>query len=485
MTPTSQHVLDAAIAWYRDNGAVQIPEFSRVGESEVFGTCFYSDIKFAITSSTSGAQPNSIKEIPGFVMPLLAGISLGFDSHTLAKIIKDHSIPLSEITGMCFDDSLSTCLQRSDGTDGTLTPARITIEAMKAFAISMENWGTLSASIRERPFANESLGAVHTGESMLWPVSLINDHAKSIMTPSDSPVWSEHIPFSYVVSAPQSRDELPDGNPIELLRRTGMLSEPVLRKQTGLFDHWEDLAFTAGNEHDMQLEIVKSLGRVQHKPTIELITRGLRSFSVDSTEDIIDVALVFRTLKDALGENPDFSVVFNSLILKLNLIAIDRFGNGGDVEDMRGDQDLFTPLTDQQHTLLSRVAAEFLARPANQLGHSEYAAFRKLNLMKLPDQEISFSAEKLLNHLLDSLNTFVSPNKISCKHKKDLDTLAGESVTAMATLLGRHCDLDHSQFDHRSENAKIHLIRGGFDIKKFTGLSNRSKGLILEEQLGL
>lgn len=39
--------------------------------------------------------------------------------------------------------------------------------------------------------------------------------------------------------------------------------------------------------------------------------------------------------------------------------------------------------------------------------------------------------------------------------------------------------LDYTQPDQRSENAKIHLIRDGFDIKKFTGLSNRSKGMIL------
>lgn len=485
MAHTGNELLNAAIRWYRDNGAVQIPEYSKVGGTDVFGACYYQEELYEITSQDAEGQANSINEVRGSTIPLLAAISLGFDSTTLSKIIDDHSIPLHEITGMSFDDSMTTGIPGSDGSKSTISPCRITIDAMRAFASNMDNWDTLSRSIRDKPFSRESLGIMHTGESALWPVSLINDHAQKIMTPSESPVWSTHIPFSYVASAPQARDEMPCGNPIELLRRSGMLSEPVLRKQTGLFDHWEDLVFTAGNEHFMQLEILGSISKVQHKPTLDLITRGFRSISVDSTEDVLDSPLVYDTMKNALGKNPDFKIVLDSLILRLNLITIDRFSDTQYLEDMAEDEELFTPLLVERHTLLSRVAEEFLARPVQQLGHSEYAAFRKLAGMNLPPQEITFSPEKLLNHLLDSLNTFVSPNKIDCAHKKDLDILAGESVRAMAGLLTRHHEFDHSQFDHRTENTKIHLVSGGFDIKKFTGISRKARGHLLEEQLGL
>lgn len=485
MAHTGNDLLNAAIDWYRDNGAVQIPEYSKVGGSDVFGTNYYQETLYSINSWDRDGLANSINEVRGSTIPLLAAISLGFDDISLSQIFSDHSIRIDEITGMSFDDSMTTGIPKSDGSDGTISPCKITIDAMRAFSSSMENWDTLSRSIREEPSSRECLGIMHTKETMLWPVSLINDHAEKVMTPSKNRVWSTFQKFSYAVSAPQARDELPSCSPIELIRRLGMFSEPVLRKQTGLFDHWEDLLFIAGNEDGMQKEILHSLAKVQHKPTLDLIIRGLRSFSVDSIEDAVEGPVVYKTLMEAFGKTDAFSEVFDSHVLKLNLIPLLWFGNNRELEDMTGNPDVFSPILDNKHLLVSRVAEELLSRPPHQLGHSEYAVFRKLIRMNLPLQEITFSPEKLLNHVLDSMNTYVSPNKLDCEHKRDIDLLAGESVSAMASLLIKHHDFDYTQLDERSENAKIHLIRGGFDIKKFKGLSNKAKGLILEEQIGL
>lgn len=484
MMITGNNLLDVAIAWYRDNGAVQIPEFSKVGTSSVHGTCYYQDKDFDVKTTFEDGSDNSINAVPGSVIPLLAAISLGFDSITLAKIISDHSIILQEITGMAFADSLTTGIQMADGS-GLLSPVKISIEAMKAFSINLDNWYTLSMSIRDKPFALESLGIMHTKESTLWPVNLITEHAEKVMTPSNGTIWSTYNGFDHTVSAPQARSELPNRSPIELLRRNGMLSEPVIRKQTGLFEHWEDLAFTAGNEHEMQLEILQSLAMVAHKPTLDLITRGIRSISVDSTRDEMDGCLVYKTLKNALSANKAFDIVFDSRVLLLNMVTITSFEGNNLLEDMAASPDMFDPVLDQKHLLVSKIAQELLARPPHQLGYSDYAVFRKMRRMNLPPQAITFSPEKLVNHILDSMNTYVSPNKLDCVNKKNVDLLASEGISAMASLLINHHDFDYTQLDQRSENAKIHLIRGGFDIKKFTGLSNRAKGLILEEQMGL
>lgn len=484
MNFTGQDLLDIATLWYLQNGAVQIPEFSKVAGSNIYGGYYYSNDKHTILSKNADGISNAIREIPGLVIPLLAAVGLGFDSVSIAKIIKDHQIPLLEITGMAFDDPESTGIQRS-GTDEFITPVRLTIEAMRAFSTEMENWDVLSRSIRDNPHYRESVGIMHTNESMLWPINLISEHALKVMTPVEGKVYGVFNGFTNTASAPQTRDELPSGNPIEFLRRSGMLSEPVLRKQTGLFSMWEDLLFTANNDHRMQQEILHSLRMLQHKPTQDLVVRGLLSFSVDASDDVISGPEVYKSLRGVLGQSEEYAAVFESLILKLNLIPITEYGDVKELEYMASTPDLFDPLLDDKHTLVSRVANELLARPSQHLGHSEYAALRKLSCMSLPAQEITFSPEKLVNHILDSMNTFVSPNNLECWDKRDIDALAGESVTAMAKLLVKHHDFDYQQLDHRSEKSKLHLIKGGLDIRKFSGLGNRVKGLILDDQMGL
>lgn len=478
-------LLATAIAWYRNNGNVPIPEYSKVGDSDVFGSLYYQDEKYTIETWSIDGEDNSISEVSGAVIPLLAAISLGFDSKALAQIIDNHSINLREVTGLSFGQSTSTGISRADGSDTTLTPVRIHIDAMKAFSTKLEYFSSLDLSMRDKPLARQSLGAMHTNEDGLWPANLIKDHAAKIMTPNADPVWSLHTPFSFTVSAPQSKDELPNGNPIDLLRRNGMLSEPVLRKQTGLFDHWEDLVFTAGNDHPLQVEILRSLGRVQHRPTLDLVIRGIRSINCDSTEDYLDAPTVHFAMKDAFGGNEAFEEVLKSRILLLNLIHEDDFAERKHLDAMAKDKEMFSPLLQGQHLLLSGLAEELLARPPHLLGHNDYSAIRKLNIMTLPKQEITFSPEKLLNHVLDSLNTFVSPNRLDCQHKKDVDEMAIACIQPLARLLVNHHEFDYSQLDQRPEKTKLELIRGGLDVKKFTGLSNRSKGIVLEDQLGL
>lgn len=478
-------LLDTAIAWYRKNGNVPIPEYSKVGDSDVFGSLYYQEEKYTIETWSIDGEDNSISEASGSVIPLLAAISLGFDSHALSQIIDNHSIDLSEVTGLNFGESTSTGIPRADGDVKTLTPVRIHIEAMKAFSTKLEHFSSLDLSMRDKPLARQSLGAMHTNEEALWPTNLIKDHVAKIMTPNANPVWSLHKRFGFTVSAPQSKDELPNGNPIDLLRRNGMLSEPVLRKQTGFFDHWEDLVFTAGNDHPLQVDILRSLGKVQHRPTLDLIIRGIRSINCDSTEDFLDAPTVHFAMVDAFGGNEAFEEVLKSRILLLNLIHEEDFAERKHLDSMAKDKEMFSPLLNDQHLILSDLAKELLARPPHQLGHSDYSAIKKLDIMALPKQEITFSPEKLLNHVLDSLNTFVSPNRLDCQHKKDIDEMAIACIQPLARLLVKHHDFDYDQLNQRPEKTKLELIRGGFDVKKFTGLSNRSKGIVLEDQLGL
>lgn len=480
---TGTNLLNAATAWYRDNGAIKIPEYSKVGASSIHGSLFYDPEVYDITSQDEDGETNSIQGIPGYVIPLLAAISVGFDTQALLKITNEHGIFLEDITGMCFDHSQSTGISCHQDWSANLTPVRITIEATKAFSEDDEMYTLLRRSFPDKPSSRESLGVMHTKHSEIWPATLIEEHAKEIMTPTKGSVSSIWTPFAFTVSAPQTDDELPNNNPIELLRRSGMLSEPIIRKQTGLFDHWEDLAYTAGNDHDMQIKIMTALTKVQHKPTLDLISRGLRSISVDASQDDIDGATIYNRMHEILGKHPVLGKAIENPILQLNMVRIDDYNRYLDI--MCEDQGCFDRILTNEQTLVSRVAEDILARPAEHLGYSDYCALQKLSKMSLAPQIIKFSPEKLINHVLNSLETFVTPNVVKSPHKVHLDIQVLKSVEALASVLTRYSKIDASPFQGRSEAIKVDLVRGGFDIKDFPGISRRSRGLILENDLGM
>lgn len=481
---TGNQLLKIAVDWYTNHGLAKMHARSKVGGTETYGVVFYQDGTHFIESNTDDGDSASINNIQGRAIPLLAAISLGFDTQSLLTIINDYSISLGDITGIEFSDIYRTDVTYSNATEKTLTPAKIAIESFKAFCLEQKNTDELLAHVKGHPHILDVLGSINTEAEALWPVSIINEHAEKIMSPRENQHNNVVFWFSDITWLPQSLDELPDRSPIEFTRRIGMLSEPVIRKLTKGFNLWENLVCTAGDDEHIPSEILKSLSVVSHKPTMELIARAIQSISHDTTEEL-NSAQVHHTLTRLAGENALLRQVVDSNILKLNLLPYVNYTSGDAFGYMEQDTTVFGSVLNDNHLLVSRVAAELFARPAKHLGSSDYYAIKKLQALHLPGQQIDFSPEKLLNHLLDSMNTYISPTGHNCGIKNYLDQVAIDSISELTRLLMRHHDFDYSQFDHRSDRAKIELVRGGFEIKKFTSLSKKAKGNILEEQLGL
>lgn len=482
--PTGNQLLRVAIDWYTNHGMARIHARSKVGCADIYGIVYYQDGTHFIESNTDGGDSTSINNIQGRAIPLLAAISLGFETQSLLAIINDHSITLGDITGIGFSDVYRTGIIYHNNAEKTLTPAKIIIESFKAFCLEQKNTDELLAHVKGYPHVLDALGAINTEAETLWPVSIINDHAEKMMYPKENQHNDEVFWFSDITLIPQSLDELPGRSPTEFTKRTGMLSEPVIRKLTRGFNLWEHLVCAAGNGEYIPVEILKSLSTVSHEPTLELIARAILSISHDTTEEL-NSEQVHRTLTWFAGENELLRQAVDSNIFKLNLLPYVNYTSGNAFDYMEAETTIFGSVLNDNHLLISRVAAELFARPAKYLGSSDYYAIKKLQTLHLPRQQIDFSPEKLLNHLLDSMNTYVSPAGHSCGIKQYLDQVAIDSISELTSLLMNYHDFDYSQFDHRSDKAKIELVRGGFEIKKFTSLSRQAKGNILEEQLGL
>jgi hypothetical protein len=470
--------LAAAIGWYQSNGAVTIPETGLLSGTRVCASVFHDIDHINLKSG----KRDGISSVPGNVYPVLAGISLGFDSLTLAKIIKEHSVGLEQLDDLDFDSRVTTLIQLLEKQHIHATPNHIYIEVFKAFAADPDLRLTIHDFFASSQDIKECIGIMHTQERDLWPASRIEEHARLLMTPTDAMVDSGFAPFEKLAIRVTQASDLPNQNPIDFLKRSGMLSEAVLRKQTGFFSLWEDLLNASTvSKQPLQIEILKAFTQVQDKETLDLLIRGLRSMAHEMYDYDLEAEDVFDLLSEVFEGHPELSEVPKNVVFKLGLLPLQWSIEEPEKVDKTS---FFYDLVNSQNTLLSRVAHDLLARPAEHLGYGDYNVFTKLKNMKLPAQVIDFNPERLVNHILDSINTYKTPNETTCEFKPGVDKWAMHNLDVMAKLLMRDHQFDYSKFNDRDEASKVALIKAGFDINLKT-ISRKARGHLLEDGMGL
>ena len=471
-------LLAAAIEWYRNNGSVPIPEQGVLPGTRINAALLYEDNEYDLLSDDN----DGVEQIRGYAFPALAAISLGLETSTLAQICNDHGISLDDIRSMSFNSESSSpiILFKREGEKASATTVHI--EMYKAFSSEPQLQRELYRSASWDPSSREALGLMHTNLNDLWPSSRIDQHADLLMTPKDDVKHQNFVAFEYIASRPEHLSEFPNGNPIDLIRRSGLITEPLLRKQTGLFTSWEDLLYTATNGQTMQLDTLRAFTSVTDKPTVDRIVRGLLSVSADVFQDWLDADAIYLLLKSIFDGHKDFAPVLESIIFKINLILLDAYPD--DLGIVYSNPALLEGITNSQKTLVSRVAKEMLVRPAHHLGYADYTVFQKLERMKLPSQVIDFDPEHLVNHILDSIISYRTTNNVICPNKQDVDQTALDSLEVMAKLLMRDHKFDYSKFNDRDEASKVALIKAGFGINLKT-ISRKARGHLLEDGMGL
>lgn len=262
-----------------------------------------------------------------------------------------------------------------------------------------------------------------------------------------------------------------------------MLTEPVIRKQTSKFDMREDIAFHSNYNSKPQVSVLEHIARTEDKTLQALALRGLLSISASASHHEFVAQSLYETLQIHFGDNEFFKPLFDSIILKLNLFVNSDYQLG--LQAMSRHALLFDEMLESQETLLSRVANEIISRPGNNLGLYEICVFNKLSLCRLPEQVLTFSPELLINKVMDSYSSFISPSKQKEYEKKKLDHEALKSIESMIRLLGKDYKYDYDQFTHRSDNDKVALIESGMDMRNFKGLSRQARGRLLENDLGM
>jgi hypothetical protein len=461
---TSKDLFDAAVGWYRANGPVPIL-FGQIGHPVVTGEMLAARA-FCLMVSSDG---NASIDLRRSTIPLLAAISLGYSTQDLAEVIEDCSITLEDIGAIEWTGKPDF---------ESFTKESVYIEAMKAFASTDALCRDLKAFAPSNFSVYMALGLTHVEDKSLWPAQLIRRYADKVMHP-DGAMVASFKGLRGLCSTPKQRADLPNGSALDMMLRSGMTEEPVLRKMVGNVNVWEDTVSLAARGNELHLSMMKMLAELTDPHLLHAAVRGLLSMTAEMKNYDFNPEEILETINICLHNMTGFNEIKTSLVLKINLFTPGEC-QGGVGYIGRNSPSVREALSSPE-TLLSGVANELLSRDCQELGYAEYLVFEKLIALSLPEQSMTFEPERLINHIMDSLSTFVSPSDAK---EGNADKVARESVGNIVTLVGAQA-LDCGAFSHRSDSDKVMLIRAGLDMKKFKTIGLAAKGRILQDDLGM
>jgi hypothetical protein len=471
-------LLEAAINWYQTSGFLPIPKSDCI-EGVPDSSVFFSDAEVALSSNSI----NYTHEFKSSCIPAFAAISMGLSEHSLAKVLAWHNNSFEYLSNIRFLDQENAFPHLFLPTDKTLTPLEVLIQAAKAYASDPELVKDLFAGCARNPTSRVHVSVMHTDQSSLWPQTQIDEHASLLL--SESPgIVDEFRNFEYVAMRPWKLSEMANGNVVDHMCRSGMFTESVLRKQTGIFSHWEELlSETIIDDECVPQQMLSAFTKVMDSTTITAIKRGLLSVSVEATDEELHISKIYPVLKKVFAGSEELNSVLNSTMFKMNFI--DRGTSLLELNEVQGDTDFFEDIMADFNPLTSKIAKELLSRPIEHIGLNDFAVFSKLKNFRLKSQVFDFSPERLACHMLDSLNSFTSHRVHNSSEKHFVDRKATEGIKDMLAILRRGHDFDYSLLTNRTDRNIVLMAGEGFDVRKFKGVSNHAKGRILEEGLGL
>lgn len=475
---SGNELMKAAISWYKNHGLQPIPK-----EGAIEGVPDCSVFFDETTVSLSSNNIYSTGEFKASFIPMLAAISMGISESSLAGIIAWHDNSFEYLTNIRFLDQERAFSNLLPLTDVSMTPLEVLIKAAKAYAGDSDLVRSLFTGYALNSTSRVSVSVMHTEHKSLWPQTQINEHANLFLTGNPGIAAPLHD-FEYVVMRPRKISELANGNAIDHALRSGMFTESVLRKQAGIFSHWEEFfsEITVDDECVPQ-EMLRAFAQTTDQNTITAIKRGLLSINIDATDHALHISKIYPVLKKSLAGSKELSSVLNNIMFKMNFI--DRNTSLLEIDDIQGDTDFFEEIIADFNQLTSKIAHELMARPIEHIGLTDFSVFSKLKQFRLKSQMIDFSPERLVCHMLDSLNSFVSKCPHADSDKFFVDRKATTGIKDMLAILRRGHTFDYNQLSNRTDNDIVLLVGEGFDIKKFKDVSKHAKGRILEEGMGL
>lgn len=467
-----------ACDWYSANRGVHLPQPASIPSTpinqvdpnsrEAFGY-FYVKNEHLSKICNSGTM---LKGISTHVLPLLAAIREESSTGFIAEVIERHNITVEDIESIYLTrQGESKLFMASMGEDIHLRDAYI--EAWKAF----DKLGMISQSLNASSFANA--GGMHTECEAAWPANVIEGLAKGNLAADGDFLMSPTSVFGDWYA--KTDRHLPNGDPLEFIRRSGMLSSAAYRKQLAYHTLWEGLCISAGSSDGACSTKILNACKEASPHEKLIIKDAMRSMHPDRGDWKLDMAGIYSMLRFSFYHS-DLRDIMDSVILKINL-TVDPAKAANYKEVMpTGSVSLFDDILLQPETILAKACSEVLALRPGQIGFAQLAVFDTIERMSLGEQVIAgVTPEAVIVHLDNGMRDFLGARTKTNQMTEKMFV----GMSKAFKMLSRDHSWDYKALSNCSELTALALVRGGAAMGKLPDMGRRKRAIFLEEELGL
>lgn len=477
-------LLAIAEAWYLERGTSEIPEDPDTkiyelssDQKRLFPLLFESNVGYTLTY---GAE--QVTSVPGRLIPFMVGLKLGLSDDALLKIMGHHEVEFQDVLAPSvdpLDHGYSEILVTAAGE--SVNETDFTIKLFQIFSKLHSRHEELECF--KEVGSRYTMAFIHTGLSDHWPCHKIERQGELSSTAFDGSVELPDHDYGSIIHRLEKHSHFPNHNMMDFLKRSGMLTQNVVKKDTVLYTLWEALIESALDGDKAPEALLDYCANHPNPGTRATIKRALLSLTESPYIMLPEPEELIPYLQKKFTER-DYAPVFESAIFLLNIVRED------DVETMLASihgLPSYQKLLANPELILAQMAKEILAIPAADLGFSQLSAFRKMGCFGFPMQQIKgFTPEVLVNHILDGLNSYCTPNHVTgYSGKPSLDTDAKNGLKSLVGMLTLSHKFDCNQFADRSLAEKRLLIDGGINVKEMKGLSLPELGQLFSQDLNL
>jgi hypothetical protein len=417
------------------------------------------------------------------IIPALAAISLGASTQTISKILSHHMVSAQDLARCKFG---LNCAHDKAVNSNSLSSWSVTHAIVQGLCHDPIMAKQFVESINYISNNHDrEMACLLTNVEDLWPITHIRKYIDDVESGAREisdlhPEMTEYLVFE---STTADLRDFSNQQILLMLERAGVFCHDAHSEHGFRNDFFRHCAIPSETPSTQNTRIFEALNSADDPVLIEKI--GKRIIASLAQENI-----GVRSL-DHLNEVLDrskYAFVISSMVLKLNLLRITRMEGLKTTSPNILDTPCFQEFALEPHKILERLHDE--------LGKVEPESFSIFHFKALhyafsgdpTPQEISrHDAKELLSVALLGFDAYSASQDMPSKSSgpRFNSDLAGELLMPLIKFSAKHSEHDYQWLTELTSTAKYLLAKGGFDIRRLPGISNKHRGLLLSDHLGL
>jgi hypothetical protein len=466
-------LLKIAQDWFRNSPDQQIP-------LEEWHKHFKNEAQLSFVSDGIFKVSRAGKEI----IPALAAITLGASTQQLAAIMLHHGVTATELARCNFASERQIYI---DTPDNSLTPWNTTYQLTKGFAHAPE---LKKHFLNDYPLVFRSpemeLAAHMSDLEPLWEITKV----KRVISQIDSgerPVLD--YDFTDLITYSRIEYELKkfsDDEVILLLERSGHIFLDATYEY-GFTNHFFGDLFRNPNESSTNKRFIKAFNNINDPELIRIVSQKifetLRRHEMilgDAPTSLVEMRKCLDPIK--------YSDLIDSMLLKLAVLTLPGPSGLAIIHPDLITEKCFKDIMCSPQSIVGHLHRELMLVDPAAFKKAHFKAIENTFSKNMPAQDISpADIQALLMHSLVALSHYSEQldNRKTGFKKNEFSIAAEEHIAPLVKFALAQIEVDYEKLATLPSAAKAYLTTHGLDIKKLPGISNKHRGHLLSDQMGL